>query len=732
MKLRSYVGLLVLAGAVPLIAVAGVVTWRLVERQREAIDLGLGGTVAALTAVVDNEIQVSIKSLETLAASPRLDVDDFQGFYDFARRAHQLHPWSTIGLIDVHGRHWLNVARPLGSPLPDLSDREYFKQVVATGRPYVSEPIRGRAIPTMDIAIAVPVIRDRSVKYVLFAGIDPVRLSTAVQDQALPPEAAVFIVGRDRRFIARSVDHDRYLGTAPPPAYLAAIDRGPTGTFRAPGLGGAEVAGAFRKLPLTDWIVGVEVPSAVVDAPVRRIAWTGAFIAGGLALLALGLTAVFSRRMARSIGSLSRAAAALGRGEGLAPGPVLPIEELEATRRSLADAAALLRQRDADRAELLAREQAARAEAEAASRGKDEFLAMLGHELRNPLGAIAGAVGVLNAVGGPDDRARRGREVIGRQLQHLARLVDDLLDVSRVTSGKIVLHRAPLDLGDLVSDVLTVWRSTGRLEQHDVSVDVASVWVDADEVRMEQVLSNLVGNALKYTPAGGRVTVRVAAEGEVAVLEVTDTGVGIAASLLTMVFDLFVQGERTLDRTQGGLGLGLTLVKALVRMHGGSVAVASEGVGKGAVFSVRLPRIAEPAERMPPATAAPTSGARRILVVEDNDDAREMLRTALTLQGHEVHEASDGIAGIAAAASFAPDAALIDVGLPGVDGYEVARRIRATDDGRVMLLVALTGYGQDGDRQRALDAGFDVHLTKPLAPEQVVAVIAAGRPRRGR
>ena len=365
-----------------------------------------------------------------------------------------------------------------------------------------------------------------------------------------------------------------------------------------------------------------------------------------------------------------------------------------------------------------------------ANRRKDEFLAMLGHELRNPLAAIASAVSILTRFGQPGDGAEPARAVIGRQVQHLSRLVDDLLDVSRVISGKIALMRAPMDLGGLVMEVTGAWRAAGRLDRHDVRVDASSAWVDADETRMEQVIANLLGNALKYTPHGGRVDVRVRVDRDDARLEVADTGQGLPAELIDRVFDVFVQGDRTLDRSQGGLGLGLSLVKALVEMHGGTVQAHSDGPGKGSVFTVRLPSTTARA-RAALSSPAPASGVR-VLVVDDNDDVRDMLRMQLSLGGHEVHEAADGHAAVEIAERIGPDVALVDLGLPGLDGYEVARRIRASARGPSPLLVAITGYGRAEDRERALASGFDVHLTKPVPPEHVAEVVARSRRRAAR
>jgi PAS domain S-box-containing protein len=370
-------------------------------------------------------------------------------------------------------------------------------------------------------------------------------------------------------------------------------------------------------------------------------------------------------------------------------------------------------------------------DAERANRAKDEFLAMLGHELRNPLGAIAGAAGVLKATasGGEAADRERARAVIERQVEHLARLVDDLLDVSRVTTGKVRLERQRLDLGALVGSAMSAWRAAGRFARHEVALDLTSSWVEADETRLEQVVGNLVGNALKYTPAGGGVTVRVRADGPWTVLEVADTGAGIPPNLGERIFELFVQGDRPLDRAQGGLGIGLTLVKALVGLHGGTVDVRSEGAGRGSVFVVRLPAVPRPAEAPVPAPlSAPPPARLRIVLIEDNDDAREILRVALTLAGHQVWDAADGRVGVELVASRAPDVAIIDVGLPGLDGYEVARLIRTGPRGASVRLIALTGYGQAEDRQRALSAGFDAHLTKPIAPDRLAAAIADVRP----
>ncbi len=353
------------------------------------------------------------------------------------------------------------------------------------------------------------------------------------------------------------------------------------------------------------------------------------------------------------------------------------------------------------------------------SRSKDEFLAMLAHELRNPLGAITGAVEVLERASLPEPGTRHARDVIQRQARHMARLVDDLLDVGRVMTGKIVLDRKPVLLGDAVRSAIAAVSSahgfSGRVE-----LGLQPVWVRADAVRLEQIVGNLVSNALKFTPAPQAVRVSVSADGGDAVLCVADEGSGIGAELLPRIFDLFVQAEDTSDRTNGGLGIGLTLVRQLVELHGGGIEATSGGLGHGASFTVRLPAILAPALAASPADrpgAAPP--ATRVLLVDDHSDAREMCALILSAAGHVVVQAPDGAAALALFREFRPGFAIIDIGLPGMDGYELARLIRNEPGGREARLIALTGYGFPEDRERSAAAGFDRHMVKPAPPEEL-------------
>ena len=362
-------------------------------------------------------------------------------------------------------------------------------------------------------------------------------------------------------------------------------------------------------------------------------------------------------------------------------------------------------------------------------RDRDQFLAMLGHELRNPISAILTASELMDRAAGA--QSLRERVVVARQVRHLSRLVDDLLDVSRVTHGKIPLRERDVDLRRLVDRAAQAFEQAAQLQRVQLACAVGAdpAIVRGDPLRLEQVVGNLVSNAIKYTNAGGRVELRVEAQDGQAVLRVRDTGVGIAPAMLPRVFELFAQAPGALDRAQGGMGIGLTLVKRLVELHRGTVQAASEGPGQGSEFVVRLP-LAGPA----PAGSAQgavkdgsrPSASRRLHVViaEDNVDARDLLQFALEQLGHRVEPCEDGVSAIECAVVGKPDAMLIDLGLPGSDGYQVARAVRGAL-GEAIRLVALTGYGQPGDRERALAAGFDAFLVKPAEIDAVERALRA-------
>ncbi|MDI1482824.1 ATP-binding protein [Polyangium sp. y55x31] len=370
-----------------------------------------------------------------------------------------------------------------------------------------------------------------------------------------------------------------------------------------------------------------------------------------------------------------------------------------------------------------------------ADRRKDEFLSMLGHELRNPLAPILTAAEMIRVATHGDARVERFRGVIERQARNLSRLVDDLLDVSRITRGTITLQTKLVDLGTIVRSAVDAARPLVDASGHTlrVALPAAPVLVEGDPTRLEQVIVNLLNNAAKYTERGGEITLSVVQDKASVTATVKDNGIGMPAELLPRVFDLFVQGERALDRSQGGLGIGLTLVKSLITMHGGSVEARSEGVGKGSEIVVRLPHVRRegPNAKAQAAEEAPAS-AQRALVVEDNADAADMLSELLGLWGYDVRAAQSGEEGVSLAATFRPHVVLLDIGLPGMDGFEVARRLRATWPTSQALLIGVSGYGQEADRRKAEEAGIDHQLMKPLDPQVLHGLLERSKGRRAR
>jgi len=369
-------------------------------------------------------------------------------------------------------------------------------------------------------------------------------------------------------------------------------------------------------------------------------------------------------------------------------------------------------------------------EVQEGDRRKNEFLAMLAHELRNPLAPIRSSIQILRMIGSTDPKVRWSQDVIERQVQQMARLVDDLLDVSRITRGKIALQTEPVDLASVVTHALETSRPLIEQRRHELSLTLPDreVQVAADPVRLAQVVANLLNNAAKYTMEGGHIWLSAARESSEAVIRVRDSGLGIPKDMLASIFDLFTQVDRSLDRSQGGLGIGLTLVRQLVEMHEGTVQAFSSGPNQGSEFVVRLPVLTESPSPEPSSNGAlkalEPNPTRRVLVVDDNVDAAETLGLVLRFSGHDVRWVNNGPIALEVAEEFLPEAMLLDIGLPGMDGYEVARLVRQLPGLENILLVALTGYGGEEDRRRALEADFDAHLVKPVDADDLPRVLA--------
>jgi signal transduction histidine kinase/ActR/RegA family two-component response regulator len=366
-------------------------------------------------------------------------------------------------------------------------------------------------------------------------------------------------------------------------------------------------------------------------------------------------------------------------------------------------------------------------DAEAANRRQNEFLAMLAHELRNPLSPISMAASMLKAMPDASPQLARLSHVIGRQVEHMARLLDDLLDAARISSGKITLSTQPLLLSRVLQHAVEIVQPgiQARRQQLHVEVPDESVVVEGDQVRLTQVFTNLLGNASKYTGDAGKLSLSTRADADGVTVCIEDNGSGIEPDIIPYIFDLFTQGPRSLARSEGGLGVGLNVVRNLVAMHAGAVEAHSEGAGRGSRFTVRLPRTGRPPASLEPTEAATVGGKRRVLVVEDNPDTCATLTSCLQDQGHEVASALDGRSGLAAALERPYDVIVCDIGLPGLDGMGLIRALRAASGGMRPLAIALSGYGQPGDMARGMDAGFDHYLVKPTDLSELLRLIAA-------
>ncbi len=708
---------------VPFVVFAATTIVRTARAERAAIKRRLSQSSRVLADALDHELSSTVRALEALGRSAALDRGDVASFREEAIRVDATQPrWQAVVLFTPDGARVMDT-RPGAQPIPSTLEPASLQEAVATGRPAVGD-LTLRPGGSWAFGVRVPVSRNGEVRWVLTAVTYAENVGELVAardgDEGIWTRS---VVDRAGRVVARSRAPERFVGHLATAAFLRSTGGSRDGVHEDVTLDGTRAYVAFSHAAFSGWTTAVVVPVAVLDGPVRRsLIATTVF---GLALVVLGAVAAFltSRRFVRAIGSAGAGAAALARGERpeVDAGGIAEVAGLgEALGRSADLLAAHARERD----DHLARAEAARAEAEAANRTKDEFLAMLGHELRNPLAPIATALHLVEQGGQGDTREHL---IIRRQVAHLQRLVDDLLDVSRITRGKVELRRERIEVGAFVGKAIEMARSLLEQRRHRLSVDVpAGLAVNGDPVRLAQVVANLLTNAARYTPAGGNVHVGAVREGEKVRVWVQDDGSGIAAPLLGRIFDPFVQGPRGRDRQLGGLGLGLTLVKSFVELHGGRVEARSDGAGTGSTFSVELPADATSApEPLPPRRLEVGRTARRpglrVLVVDDNADAAELLGELLVLGGYEVRTAPDGPTALEVARTFLPDVGVLDIGLPVMDGYELALRLRDRLLGTAPVLIAVSGYGQPADRERSRAAGFSCHFVKPADVDALMA-----------
>jgi signal transduction histidine kinase/ActR/RegA family two-component response regulator len=538
-------------------------------------------------------------------------------------------------------------------------------------------------------------------------------VSSVLTRQNIPSGSVASVFDQVHHRVARS---QKVASPWPSPSLQALMERGgPQGAGPTTTVEGISNYTGFTRLPGSGWIV--VVGASVVEANKALYALFSA-VALGLAAsmgLAILLAWVLSRHVIAPIEALKQGAADLGRG---APVDVPPLDIVE-----LDDVAVALKDAAAERDRAAAQINDALRQAEEANRSKDQFLAVLGHELRNPLAPIATAVQIMAMKG--DEKTALERRIIERQMVHVTRLVDDLLDVSRITSGRLAIRREPVRLGQILGQVVENIRPSlfQRTLSYEAAPELNDAWVAGDEVRLAQVFNNLLVNAIKFTSAGQSVRVTATVEDGQARVDVQDTGAGISAEEIDKIFDLFYQAPQSFDRARGGLGLGLPIVRSLVEMHGGTVQATSAGPGEGSRFTVRLPLCEPPQEAAAVEPESAMKGAGNVLVVDDNEDAADTCATLLEIAGYEVRVAYTPEAALETLRDFAPDIAILDIGLPRMSGYTLAGLMKDAPSNYRGALVALTGYGQAADMAASRQAGFDAHLTKPVNPGELLTLL---------
>jgi signal transduction histidine kinase/ActR/RegA family two-component response regulator len=719
--------LLILLTAIGLLPLAALGAWSVhlaaeyhqSEQERTLLDLA-----RALSSAVDAELDGTVATLASMARTPALDEGDVRAFYPIARDQALAQPeWLGVILADAQGRMLFRTTAPLDAPPQPVADPASLRLALVLRRPVIGHLSRGKggrpAVP-----VRYPAIDAAGHAYVLTAVVQPDRVMRVIARQQVPAGSMITVLDSDGTIVARSSGEPDRAGSPPSPT-LARLIRlnGPEGVGATRTIEGEAAATAYTRMSRYGWTVAVGAPPAGWVGGARQgFVWYAAGIVLSLAL-SIGLASLLAGRLVRRIGTLETGFAALGAGADLAV-PRSRIREIDAMGAALREAGAQRAERERERgslmdtlAQVLAKREEALDQARQAGRAKDEFLAVLGHELRNPLAPIAGALDLMDLRN--DEGSRRERGIMRRQVAHLKHLVDDLLDVSRIASGKLRIESAPVDLAAVAR------HAVAALPDQPIRLDVPdALWVDGDEHRLVQVLGNLLSNAARFGSTDTRVVLECV-DGE-ARLAVSDNGIGMDAALAERVFEPFYQAPQPLVR-HSGLGLGLAIVRRIVELHGGRVSAHSDGPGRGSRFEIRLP-LGTPAAGAAPPAAHADAAPLKVLVVDDNEDAAALTAAVLRQLGHDVRTAHTAAAALDVQADWPPDAAVLDIGLPDMDGYTLAAAMRRAAGGKPLRLAALTGYGRQAGvaAHSPVDtAAFDLHLTKPATVDDLRRALGA-------
>ncbi|RFP13626.1 MULTISPECIES: ATP-binding protein [unclassified Duganella] len=722
-SLRSRLILLVALAIAP-IAVMTLVSG--VRERQHAVQVAEENLQRLTNLAAANEAQ-SIEGarqiLRDLASIPDLTGDQQHCSRLLANIQQQNPDYANLGLIQLNGDVTCS-AIPSSTPV-NLSDRSHFRRAVHLRRFVAGGYVFGRVIQKHTVNLTYPLLGEGDkVKAVVFAALDLTKLDRFVADIKLPPGSLLLTSDSDGRIISRKPNPDQWFGQMVWPEMRAAMAGEPGKPVLLTGPDGIERLHRFARVGnngLSDYTVTIGIPADDITASARHdqmLDMSALAVTVALALLAawfVGDVLVLRRvkRLATTANSI--ASGTLGARSGIVYGN----EEISELARALDAMAEALQQKELQHMK-------AESQLRLADQRKDEFLAMLAHELRNPLAPISAGAQLLQSGHATAAAVERTASIIVRQVHHMTRLVDDLLDVSRVTRGLVTVTRVPLNMADVVADAVEQAEPLFRNKhQHfELSLPEVPQQVNGDHKRLVQVLVNVLNNAAKYTPVDGVIKLSVHGGDGVVRLVVSDSGIGMAPELRARVFELFAQADRNPDRSQGGLGLGLALVKSLVELHGGSVAADSPGEQQGSTFTISLP--GGPGQNATPASGRSAAGSARlrVLVVDDNIDAAQTLQLLLDASGHEVLVAHTALEALEIAQRLAPELCLLDIGLPDISGNELARGLRELPQTANATLVAVTGYGRSEDRDLASAAGFDHYFVKPVDVEALLALIA--------
>lgn len=730
MKVRSHIVLLAVAILAPAVLFSAVVLNVLLTAERKAALRSMQELARASVSIMDREMTYAMATAHALSTSRNLYEGKFQAFYAQAKTVNvdrEIHG----ALLAENGQQIFNTVRPFGSqiPAPSSHAKDRVRKVLEGSRPVFSDLIKGSATGKFVVSVEYPVTIGDGRRFVVNEWMFSEHLNSLLPKKDVPATWLIAVFDKQAITIARNIHPEKFVGKPPIPERQRTILEGFQGISRAYTRDGVEMYGAWERSSISGWTVGVGVPvSEIENVAARSVALAAAGFMIAI-ILAIAGAFLFSRRLIGAINQVAASADMLPKHE-VPPVVDLRVDEMTRLQTSLHRAGQLLVHGEAVRQQslhdaTLAKEHAEQAQkiAEEQNRAKDDFLAMLGHELRNPLAAISSGITLLNMPTTDSERIAKVKSILQRQTQHLTNLVDELLDAHRILNGKIRLNPVPVDLKNAVESLVASFEARGAARTHKLTAELTSVMIEADPTRLEQMICNLVDNAIKYTPEGGAVNLSVQVADGDAVLTIADSGIGLEPELLKKAFGVFVQGK-VVNRTKGGLGIGLAVVDSLARQHGATLTADSPGPNKGSTFTLRFPATgaATPAVVQPPKNAVTSF---RVLVIEDNRDVREMMSLMLSELGFVVHAASDGKSGISIASTVLPDVALVDIDLPDMSGYDVAAALRRNSTTAGIKLVAVTGYGQATDKEQAYAAGFDRHFAKPVSLDDLVVAIDA-------